>query len=68
MSRDDEKFCGNPRCVLHVSPGDNNVEGWGDWATLPNGRTFAREQIGDRFFCHVCAEDPSNPPQFDVVD
>lgn len=66
MFHDSEKFCSNERCVLHVSSNDKNVEGSGDWATLPNGRTYARVQVGDRYFCHVCAEDPDNAPQFDL--
>ena len=63
---DNEKFCANPRCILHVAPTDPNVEGRGDWATLENGLVFARVRIADRFFCHVCAEDPDNPPQHEV--
>ena len=66
MFHDNEKFCSNPRCLLHVSPSDENVEGQGDWASLPNGRIFARVQVGDRFYCHVCAEDPNNPPLRDL--
>lgn len=62
---DEEKFCANPRCVLHVAPTDPNVEGRGDWAELPNGQMFARVRVADRFLCHVCAEDPDNPPQSD---
>ena len=67
MIHDNEKFCSNPRCVLHVSPNDSNVEGHGDWATLPNGPTFARVQANGQFFCHVCAEDPDNPPRFELL-
>ena len=65
MSRDDEKFCANPRCVLHVSANDEHVVGHGEWATLPNGRTFARVQVDGLYYCHVCVEDPSKPPRFD---
>ena len=61
-----EKFCSNLRCVLHVSSKDDNVEGHGEWATLPSGQTFSRVKVGDLFFCHVCAEDPNNPPQADL--
>ena len=66
MFHENEKFCSNPRCVLHVSSNDENVEGHGEWASLPNGHTFARVRVGDQFFCHVCAEDPSNPPLRDL--
>jgi len=62
MPRADDFFCANPRCVLHVTSEDMNVEGQGDWAILPNGLTFARVRVGDVFYCHVCAEDPDNPP------
>ena len=56
----DEKLCSNPRCVLHVSANDENTEGRGDWATLPDGRTFARAPVGKYFFCHSCADKANN--------
>ena len=62
----DEKFCSNPRCALHVSLKDANVEGHGEWATLPNGCTFARVRVGENYYCHSCTEDPDNPPLFDL--
>ena len=55
---DNEKFCANPRCILHAAPTDATVEGRGDWAELWNGLMFARVRVGTRFYCHVCAEDP----------
>lgn len=61
MIYDNDVFCSNPRCVLHVSPSDDRVEGRGEWATLQNGHTFARSRIGDHYFCHVCAENPNKP-------
>ena len=61
-----QKFCSNPRCVLHVSAEDATVEGRGEWATLPNGLTISRVKVDDRYYCHVCAEDPDNPPQADL--
>lgn len=61
MFQDDEKFCANPRCVLHVSANDPHVEGRGEWATLPNGCTFARVLVAEQYFCHACADDPANP-------
>ena len=66
MFQDDEKFCANPSCVLHVSAEDANVVGRGDWATLPNGLIFAREKVDDQFYCHACAEDPTHPPTFEL--
>jgi len=33
----DSIFCANPRCVLHVRPGDVNVHGSGNWAQLADG-------------------------------
>ena len=59
MFCDNEKFCGNPRCVLHVSANDENVVGHGEWATLSNGTKFARVKVGEVSYCHVCAVDPS---------
>lgn len=53
---DEERFCANPRCVLHVAPADPNVEGRGDWAEFPNGLMFARMRVADRFLCHVCVQ------------
>lgn len=66
MFYDDEKFCSNGRCPLHVSAKDPHVVGSGQWATLPNGVTYARVSVGDDYFCHVCAEDPNNPPIMDL--
>jgi len=65
MRRVDDFFCANPRCVLHVTAEDASVVGQGDWATLPNGLTFARVRVGDHFYCHTCAEDPDKAPIFD---
>ena len=66
MFYDDSKFCSNERCVLHVSSQDPNVEGNGQWATLPNGIMFARMLRDGRYYCHVCYEDPDNPPTADL--
>ena len=46
MFYDYSKFCSNEHCVPHVSSQDENVEGNGQWATLPNGIMFAR-MLGD---------------------
>ena len=58
---DNEKFCANPQCILHVAPTAPNVEGRGDWASLPNGLVFARVRVGERFYCHACAEKLTYP-------
>ena len=65
MNHENDKFCSNPQCVLHVSSEDGNVVGHGDWASMPNGFMFGRVLVNGRFYCHVCAEDPENPPRFD---
>lgn len=59
---DNEKFCANPQCILHVAPTDPNVVDRGDWATLESGLVFARVRVGDHFFCHACAAKPPTDP------
>lgn len=59
---DNEKFCANPRCILHVAPTDPNVEGRGDWATLSDSLVFARVRVGAQFFCHACADAANDKP------
>ena len=66
VMHDHDKFCTNPRCVLHVSAKDANVMGRGEWAILSNRRTFARVSLNVQHFCHACAEDPDNAPQFEL--
>lgn len=67
MLRGGDLFCANPCCMLHATSEDANVIGQGDWATLPNGLTFARVRVGALFYCHVCAENPDNPPVLDTA-
>ena len=67
MLHANEKFCANPRCPLNVTTGDPHVVGHGEWATLPNGVMFGRVRCSDKTYCHRCADDPDNPPQFDVI-
>jgi len=50
----DFPFCGNPRCELHVRPGDPGVLGIGNWAQLPDGRLIGRGWYGGEFLCDVC--------------
>ena len=66
MFYDDEKFCSNERCPLHVSANDPHVSGAGQWATLPNGLMYSRVLRDDRYYCDACAEDPDNPPIMDL--
>jgi hypothetical protein len=50
----DYLFCSNPRCELHVRPGDPGVGGFGNWAHLPNGRIVGRELYNGVFLCDPC--------------
>jgi hypothetical protein len=47
-------FCANPRCALHVRLIDRQVEGGGNWVTLPDGRVFGRGRFGDALLCDAC--------------
>lgn len=47
-------FCANPACALHVRLLDGRVEGAGDWATLPDGRTFGCGRFGSTLLCDAC--------------
>ena len=66
MQHAQEKFCSNPRCILHVAPGEHNVIGRGQWATLPDGTVYSRVLRDGRYYCDVCATDPDNPPLGDL--
>ena len=48
-------FCENPTCALHVRARDAQVEGGGNWLTLPDGRIFGRRRAGERLLCDACA-------------
>ena len=48
-------FCANPACALHVRLVDSEVEGGGNWVTLPDGRTFGRRRSGNWLLCDACA-------------
>jgi hypothetical protein len=48
-------FCANSGCVLHVSPGDVNVEGSGNWAELADGVIIGRQQVEAVMLCDRCA-------------
>ena len=65
MFYDYSKFCSNEHCVPHVSSQDENVEGNGQWATLPNGIMFAR-MLGDgRYYTALHStprSEPCSPP------
>jgi len=47
-------FCSDPRCALHVRLLDSQVEGGGNWVTLPDGRTFGRNRFGSALLCDAC--------------
>jgi hypothetical protein len=47
-------FCGNPACALHVRLADAQVEGGGNWITLPDGRMFGRSRFGNALLCDAC--------------
>jgi hypothetical protein len=48
-------FCANPACALHVRLLDVQVEGGGNWVSLPDGRTFGRSRCGNTLLCDACA-------------
>jgi len=62
-------FCGNPSCDLHVRLVDSQVQGGGNWVSLPDGRIFGRGWFGNRMLCDACGTDAapcdstSTPPQ-----
>jgi len=55
MLTDNELFCANPECHLHVCQGDENVIGTGQWAELSDGIIIGRQLVGRAFYCHDCA-------------
>jgi hypothetical protein len=48
-------FCATPRCPFHVCVEDQNVRGFGDWATLENGTTVSHRWVNGRLLCDLCA-------------
>jgi hypothetical protein len=51
----DSTFCANPTCVLHVRPGDGNVQGSGNWARLADGIVVGRRRVDAIMRCDRCA-------------
>jgi hypothetical protein len=51
----DSIFCANPRCVLHVRPGDANVHRSGNWAQLADGIIVGRRRVDAIVLCDRCA-------------
>ena len=51
----DSAFCANARCELHVSPGDVNVKGNGNWAKTPDGLVSGRQRLQSVMLCDRCA-------------
>jgi len=47
-------FCANPACALHVRLLDLEVQGGGNWVSLPDGRVFGRNRFGARLLCDAC--------------
>ena len=47
-------FCSNPCCDLHVRLLDLQVEGGGNWVSLPDGRVFGRGRYESRMLCDAC--------------
>ena len=47
-------FCSNPSCDLHVRLVDLQVEGGGNWVSLPDGRVFGRGRYESRMLCDAC--------------
>jgi hypothetical protein len=47
-------FCANPACALHVRLLDAQVEGGGNWVTLPDGRMFGRGRFSNTLLCDAC--------------
>jgi hypothetical protein len=51
----DSVFCENPGCMLHVGPGDTNVEGSGNWAETAEGLIIGRQRVEALTLCDQCA-------------
>src|SRR5215470_19013450 len=47
-------FCSNPSCDLHVRLIDLQVEGGGNWVSLPDGRVFGRGRYATEMLCDAC--------------
>jgi hypothetical protein len=47
-------FCENPGCVLHVKPGDVNVEGNGNWVETREGLIIGRQRVQAVMLCDQC--------------
>ena len=50
----DSVVCANSVCILRVRPGDPNVRGRGNWATLEGGLIVGRQRIDGVMFCDGC--------------
>jgi hypothetical protein len=48
-------FCANPSCPLHLRPGDQGVQGSGNWAELPCGAIVGRQAVDGHMLCDPCA-------------
>ena len=54
MRECDSVFCENPGCVLHVRPGEINVEGSGNWAETADGLIVGRQRVETVMLCDQC--------------
>ena len=50
----DEPFCSNPDCILHVRSGDAGVRGCGNWAALADGTIIGRGIYHGLYLCDPC--------------
>lgn len=48
-------FCGNPTCALHVVPGEDGVEGEGNWADVDGQFVFGSTAVDKIMYCDFCA-------------
>ena len=55
MRECDSVFCENPKCALHVRPGQANVEGSGNWAETAQGLIIGRQRVQTLTLCDQCA-------------
>lgn len=55
-------FCATPRCPFHVCVEDQNVRGFGDWATLEDGTTVSHRWMNGRLLCDLCVRQGLSQP------
>ncbi len=50
---DEQPFCANPQCRLHVRPGEPGVSGFGNWAQIDEV-LVGRGRYDGRMLCDLC--------------